>query len=300
MTNTALPVLINREGGGAASAGAGLSQSVTTAFSRTGVQADIQMLAASEMNQAIERAAASHARIVVAGGDGTIASAAQLLTETDVELAVLPLGTLNHFARDLQIPSSLDSAAELAANGTASPVDVGEVNDRRFINNASVGLYPSMVKDRDRIRHEHHVPKWLASLPASWAALSRLPRHRMRIDIGGGGAPIVTPLLFVGNNRYSLERGSVGARETLNAGLLSIYAVSRTTRLALLWFGVRAALGRASRAQDFEVVGDCEEMIVRLSRPKIEIALDGEVHRLSLPLKFRVRAGALKVVRPSI
>ena len=299
MTNSALPVLINREGGAAAAAGFGLSQSVTTAFAKAGAQVDVQMLAASEMNEAIKRAASSHRRIVVAGGDGTIASAAQLLTNTKVELAVLPLGTLNHFARDLQIPTILDAAAELAVNGMASPVDVGEVNGRRFINNASVGLYPSMVKDRDRIRHEHHVPKWLASIPACWAALARLPHHRMRIDTGHGEAPIVSPLLLVGNNRYSLQSGSMGSRDSLDAGLLSIYVVSRTTRLGLLWFGVRAALGRVSQTQDFELVGDCEAMTVRLSHPKIEIALDGEVQRLSLPLKFCVRPGALKIVRPS-
>lgn len=298
MTNSALPVLINREGGAAAAAGFGLSQSVTTAFAKAGAQVDVQMLAASEMNEAIKRAAASHRRIVVAGGDGTIASAAQLLTDTKVELALLPLGTLNHFARDLQIPTILDAAAELAVNGMASPVDVGEVNGRRFINNASVGLYPSMVKDRDRIRHEHNVPKWLASIPACWAALARLPHHRMRIDTGHGEAPIVSPLLLVGNNRYSLQSGSMGSRDSLDAGLLSIYAVSRTTRLGLLWFGVRAALGRVSQTQDFELVGDYEAMTVRLSHPEIEIALDGEVQRLSLPLKFCVRPGALKVVRP--
>lgn len=298
MTNSALPVLINREGGAAAAAGFGLSQSVTTAFAKAGAQVDVQMLAASEMNEAIKRAAASHRRIVVAGGDGTIASAAQLLIDTKVELALLPLGTLNHFARDLQIPTILDAAAELAVNGMASPVDVGEVNGRRFINNASVGLYPSMVKDRDRIRHEHNVPKWLASIPACWAALARLPHHRMRIDTGHGEAPIVSPLLLVGNNRYSLQSGSMGSRDSLDAGLLSIYAVSRTTRLGLLWFGVRAALGRVSQTQDFELVGDYEAMTVRLSHPEIEIALDGEVQRLSLPLKFCVRPGALKVVRP--
>lgn len=298
MNGEPLIVLINREGGAASSAGPNLLDTVSAAFAKAGALVDIHTLPGRELHVAMERAAASHRRVVVAGGDGTIASAAQVLAGTQVELAVLPLGTLNHFARDLGIPTILDDAANLAVNGSSSPVDLGKVNERLFINNASVGLYPTMVRDRDRIRHRLHLPKWLASVPASWGTLSQMRHHRMRIDMGDGVAPIVTPLLFVGNNRYSLERGAVGCRDSLSDGTLAVYAVSHMTRLSLLWFGVRATLGLADHAQDFEIVGDCQKMSVRSSGSTIEIGLDGEVQQMSLPLTFSIQVGALNVVAP--
>jgi diacylglycerol kinase family enzyme len=298
MTTTSLPVLINREGGAAARAGGKLPDQVSQAFAAVGEKADVQMLAAWQMKQAIENVAQNHKRIVVAGGDGTIASAAQLLTNSGTELAILPFGTLNHFARDLGIPFDLAEAIELAISGDARPVDVGEVNGRRFINNTSIGLYPFMVRNRDDIRERRGWPKWLAMVPASWAALSRLRHHRLRIDMGRGEERVITPLLFVGNNHYSLESGSVGCRDSLSDGKLSVYAVSRAGRLALFWFGARALIGMADREQDFETLGDTAELSVRSRERSLEIALDGEVQRLQLPLDFGIHPGGLNVVLP--
>lgn len=298
MTNSPLAVIINREGGAASRAGDRLPQQVEQAFAQAGGAADVQLLAARDIDKAIEREAARHRRIVVAGGDGTIAAAAQLLTGGKTELAVLPLGTLNHLARDLAIPTDLAAAAQLAVQGTARPVDVGEVNGRRFINNASIGLYPFMVRNRDDIRERHGLPKWLASVPAAWDALSRLHNHRLRIDLGQGEQPVVTPLLFIGNNHYSLERGSVGCRESLTGGILSLYAVARASRAALVGFGLRAMLGLARRADDFDALGDGRKLAVHSSGTSIEMALDGEVQRMSLPLNFTIHAGGLQVVVP--
>lgn len=296
---TSLPVLINGEGGAASKAGDKLPEQVTKAFAAAGSRVDIEILASDEIEHAIERAASSHRRIIVAGGDGTIAAVAQLLTGTDTELAILPLGTLNHFARDLGIPTDLKEAAKVAVSGTAKPVDVGEVNGIKFINNVSVGLYPFMVRNRDDIREHRGWPKWLAMVPASWDALSRLPRHRLRIDMGAGDEPIVTPLLFVGNNHYSLEGGSVGNRDSLTDGELSVYAVSRASRIALLWFGMRAMVGKADRERDFAALGDTATLTVRSSNDTLEVALDGEIRRLKLPLKFAIHPGGIQLVRPS-
>lgn len=298
MTNFKLPVLINREGGAAKAAGDRLAEKVEAAFVAAGAHIDMQLLTAEALGNAIEDASAKHPRIVIAGGDGTVASAAQILAGGKTELAVLPLGTLNHFARDLEIPTDLEEAAKLAVQGKAQAVDVGEVNGQRFINNASVGLYPFMVQNRDAIRDRRGLPKWLASVPAAWDALARLRHHRLRIDLGQGEAPIVTPLLFIGNNRYSLDAGSVGKRETLQDGKLSVYAVSRASRAALLWFGLRAAVGLADGAKEFAALGDAEALTVNGHGRSIEIALDGEVRRLDLPLQFKALAGALQVVIP--
>lgn len=254
------------------------------------------MLAARQMEKAIASEAAKHKRIIVAGGDGTIAMAAQLLAGTSTELAILPLGTPNHFARDLGIPSALADAAKLAIGGHARSVDIGEVNGRRFINNASIGLYPIMVRNRDDIRERRGWPKWLAMVPASWTALSRLRHHHLLIDMGCGEETVVTSLLFGGNNHYSLASGSIGCRDSLTDGKLSIFAVSRAGRLALLWFGARALIGIADHKQDFRTLGDTEALSVRSPDRSLEMALDGEVRRLTLPLKFKILPGSLNVV----
>ncbi len=299
MTISKLIVLVNREGGAAAAAGDTLADDILAALDAVGVAADVRMLAGAEMSAAIAEAAKTHKRIVVAGGDGTMSSAAQILAGGDTELALLPLGTLNHLARDLGIPADLIQAAAVAARGEPIDIDIGEVNGQRFVNNASIGLYPSMVKGRDAYRERRGLPKWLASIPASWEALSRLRHHRLRIDMGEGEQPLITPLLFVGNNPYSLDAGSVGSRSSLQDGTLAVYAVASRRRMALIWFAMRAVVGKVDRQNDFVALGESPTTTVCAPSGSVEIALDGEVQRLPSPLLFRTEAKALRVVVPA-
>jgi len=293
-----LLVLVNSAGGAAASAGDALSDMLVSAFIATGVTADVRILGAGAMGAAIASAVEKRRRIVVAGGDGTAACAAQAIIGSDAELALLPLGTLNHLARDLGIPADLNAAAEVAAHGAATRIDVGEVNGRRFVNNVSIGIYPSMIRERDAHRQSRGWPKWLATIPAAWQAISGLRRHRLRIDMGQGEQPLITPLLLVGNNGYLLDAGKLGSRASLQDGMLSVYAVSSRSRLSLIWFAVRALLGRVDREADFVALGTCEALTVRASRPSVEIAIDGELCRMACPLIFRMHAGALRIATP--
>ena len=290
-----LPVIVNKNGGTASKLGDKLEQTVRDAFEAAGADADVQPLEGEAITKAIT-SAAKQGRVVVAGGDGTVSSAAGALAGTDAELALLPLGTLNHLARDLGLPTDLTEAAKVAATGKATAIDVAEVNGHVFVNNASIGLYPTMVRERDGLQDDKGWPKWLSALPAAYAALERLPHHRLRIDLGKGEHTIVTPLLFVGNNTYSLDRSELGQRASLTDGKLSVYAVAKRSRVALLWFAARALVGRAHRELDFITLGECETLKVWSTGGSIEIALDGEVQRLDSPLEFRIRAGALKVV----
>jgi len=290
-----LPVIVNKNGGTAARLGDALPGQLAAAFAAAGADADVQLLDGKDLPDAIERGART-GRVVVAGGDGTAASAAQILAGRKAELGLLPLGTLNHLARDLGLPTDLDEAAKVAATGTALAIDVGEVNGRVFVNNASIGLYPLMVRKREGVQKLKGWPKWLSTIPAAWAVLERLPHHRLRLDWGQGERAIVTPLLFIGNNTYSLAPGEVGTRDTLTDGKLAVYAVARRRRAALIWFAARALFGRAEKRIDFETLGECETLTVRSSGGSIEIALDGEVTRMDSPLEFRIRPGALNVV----
>lgn len=292
-----LHVIVNKDGGTAAKMGDALIQELEKAFAEAGATAEVAALDGKQIPDAIEAAARS-GRVTVAGGDGTAAGAAQILAGSDAELGLLPLGTLNHLARDLGIPADLGEAAKVAVNGQPNAIDVGEVNGRVFVNNASIGLYPLMVRKREGLRRVKGWPKWLSTVPAAFAVLERLPHHRLRLDWGKGERAIVTPLLFVGNNVYSLDRGEVGKRGSLTDGKLSVYAVARRRRAALIWFAMRALVGRAERSLDFETLGECETLTVSSSSGSIEIALDGELRRMDSPLEFRIRAGALTVITP--
>ena len=290
-------VIVNRNGGTAAKMGDALPQRLEQVFAAAGATPDISLLDAKQIPDAIEAAVAT-GRVIVAGGDGTAAGAAQILAGSGTELGLLPLGTLNHLARDLGLPTELDAAAAVAVNGQPTQIDVAEVNGQVFVNNASIGLYPLMVRKREGLQRAKGWPKWLSSLPAAFAVLERLPHHRLRLDWGQGEHTIVTPLLFVGNNVYSLDRGEVGKRSSLTDGKLSIYAVTHRRRAALIWFALRALVGRAERALDFETLGECETLTVTSSNGPIELALDGELRRMDSPLEFRIRPGALIVVTP--
>jgi len=292
-----LHVIVNRNGGAAAKMGDMVAGALEKAFAQAGATVRVAALDGKQIPEAI-KAVARSGRVIVAGGDGTAAGAAQILAGSDTELGLLPLGTLNHLARDIGIPVDLGEAAEVAANGQPVAIDVGEVNGQVFVNNASIGLYPLMVRKREGLRRAKGWPKWLSTLPAAFAALERLPHHRLRLDWGKGERAIVTPLLFVGNNVYSLDRGEVGKRNTLTDGKLSLYAVARRRRAALIWFAMRALVGRAERSLDFETLGECETLTVSSSSGSIEIALDGELRRMDSPLEFHIRAGALTVIAP--
>lgn len=293
-----MTVIVNRNGGAAAKMGDALPKTLEQAFAAAGTTADISLLDAKQIPDAIQTAAKA-GRVIVAGGDGTAAGAAQILAGSDTELGLLPLGTLNHLTRDLGIPADLSEAADVAVNGQPAAIDVGEVNGQVFVNNASIGLYPLMVRKREGLQRAKGWSKWLSTLPAAFAVLERLPHHRLRLDWGKGERAIVTPLLFVGNNVYSLDRGEVGKRGTLTDGKLSVYAVARRRRAAMIWFAMRALVGRAERSLDFETLGECETLTVRSSSGSIEIALDGELKRMDSPLEFRIRPGALTVMKPS-
>lgn len=292
-----IPVLINRGGGTAAAAGDWLKKDVAKAFQRAGLRAEIRLLEGAEIRAATE-ALKDRNLVVVGGGDGTLGAAAASLAGSDAALGILPLGTHNHFARQLGIKQDLAGAARILAEGRRRRVDLAAVNGHMFLNNASIGFYPSLVRTREHAQQRHGLPKWLANLPASWAALRRLRHHRLTIAVEGMAQEVQTPLLFVGNNVYALEGGRVGERKALDEGRLSLYAVEGRSRLGALWFGLKVLTGRADLQRDFAIAETCPALTVRAHARHVHVALDGEVQRLESPLRFEVRKQALAVIAP--
>jgi diacylglycerol kinase family enzyme len=168
-----------------------------------------------------------------------------------VPLGILPLGTLHHFAKDLGLPLDIDGAVQVIAAARTRDVDVAEVNGRVFINNASIGIHPCMVVDRNRRRSTDGLGKWLAMALAFLRMLWRFPRRRLSIRTEGWTAPRRTPCLLIGNNEYGIELLTLGRRNRLDAGELWLFVATPRHSRALRWFAVRAAFGGLNPGEDF-------------------------------------------------
>src|SRR5882724_4713978 len=180
--------------------------------------------------------------LVAGGGDGTVSSVASVVAGAGATLGVLPLGTLNHFAKDLKLPLDLEGAVRNLATGVEQMVDVAEVNGRTFINNSGLGLYPSMVTQRAR-RQRLGQRKWVAFFQASVATLRRFPFLEVRLAVDGEVLAMRTPFVFVGNNKYRMEGIDLGSRESLTGAQLFIgVAQRRIGRWGLVRLAFRALL----------------------------------------------------------
>jgi diacylglycerol kinase family enzyme len=234
--------------------------------------------------------------IVAAGGDGTVCAVAQVLAGGAVPLGILPLGTLNHFARDLGLPLDIRAAVAVIAAGRIATVDAAEVNGRVFVNNSSIGLYPNMVRDRDR--QPRRRAKWLAMALALLRVLRRPMARRLIIECGGRVERQRTPFAFIGNNVYDTTLPTLGRRATLSAGELCLFVAKPRSHLAAVGLMLRLALGRADQARDFES-SIAKALEIDSRHRRLTIALDGEVLRLRTPLRYRSRPGALRVLVPA-
>lgn len=271
---------------------------VAAALETAGIEPSIEAVDGDEIERharaAVER---GDKLIIVGGGDGSVGAAAQAVAGSDATLGILPLGTLNHLARDLGLPFKLDEAAAAIAKGHAKPIDVAEVNGRTFVNNAAIGLYPLMVLDREAQQERLGRSKRLAMLVASLRTMVRFHRQRLTLSGDGGEARIETPLLFVGNNDYRLAIPGAGQRERLDDGRLCVMVMRKKGLPGFLAAVSRALIGVA-RKDDMVRLDDMEHLRVDSARSAITLALDGETMKMKPPLDFRIRPRALKVMVP--
>jgi diacylglycerol kinase family enzyme len=248
---------------------------------------------------AAREAAASGATVVVAiGGDGTISGIASALVGSNTALGVIPAGTLNHFARDLGIPPDLERAVSTIVAGQVTTIDVGVVNDRIFLNNSSIGIYPDIVLARDELRRDGH-RKWIAFVLATAKILRRYRGVVVRITGGETTQSVRTPFLFIGNNEYQVVGPRLGARASLAGGRLFAYLAPRLRSADLPKLLAWALLGRAAAHGALESFGAVEFRVDTRRRKRLRVALDGELTHLRTPLHYRVRPRALKVIVPA-
>ena len=293
-------IAIVNSGAGAAANASDRGTEIARLFAEAGLEAKImEPSATADLSQLAKQAAESDApTVIAAGGDGTISAVASALCGTGKTLGVLPIGTLNHFAKDLRIPLALDAAVRTIESGRVIAVDAAEVNGRVFINNSSLGLYPRIVSRRQQQQERLGRGKWPAFFWAAAQALRRFPFLDLRIAFEGQQLARRTAFLFVGNNEYQVTGFNLGARHRLDRGRLGLYLTHRTGRLGLFRLALHALFGRVDQAADFDVF--CvEEARIETKKRRLLVACDGEVLWMKSPLHYKSRPAALRVLVPN-
>ncbi len=293
-------VILNRAAGTSSGAADDGENKIRQLFADLGVEARIVHPDAEKNLTAIVREAVAGPDeiIVAAGGDGTVSAVAGELAGTQKTLGVLPVGTLNHFAKDLRIPLDLAEAVRTVVHGHARVVDVGEVNGHVFINNSSLGIYPEIVSRRLLQQQRLGRSKWRAFFAATLRAFRRFPFLHLQIEVEDRQLLRTTPFLFVGNNEYQMSGFDIGTRARLDAGVLGLYLTQRTSRLGLIGHALHAFFGRLDQAKDFESYTVKEARIETHPR-RLLVARDGEVAWMETPLHYRTRPGVLRVLVPN-
>jgi diacylglycerol kinase family enzyme len=240
--------------------------------------------------------------LIAAGGDGTINAAASALIHQSTALGVIAAGTLNHFARDLQVPLEAEEAARALVNGHIVAVDAASVNGHVFINNAVLGLFPNYRSAREAWdRHgfgDSRVGRFIGTVAALWRVFWHLPHLEVSFAIEGRRRTLRTPFILVGNNEHRMEGLALGKRSRLDGGLLWVYVMRPCSRWRMLRMVVGLLFGHTPRESIFEVFA-AKDLVVTSKRRRIGVGIDGEMVRMTAPLHFESLPGALRVLAPA-
>jgi diacylglycerol kinase family enzyme len=253
----------------------------------------------------VEEARARSGVVVAAGGDGTINTVAQATLKSGCPLGLLPLGTFNYFSRTHGIPSDIEKACEILASARAASVQVGLLNERVFLVNASAGLYPGLLQDREKAKNQLGRSRLVAALAAISSLLRPHRKLRLEIESDEGKRALVTPSLFVGNNRLQLERVGVAESSVIERGRLVAIILRESGFFAMLGLLLRAVLGRLGEDERITSFAFSTMTIRprfglrrRFVRGRFQVATDGEVSVMAAPLVFRVAKEPLLLLRP--
>ena len=238
--------------------------------------------------------------IVIGGGDGTIATAAAICARADVPLGVLPLGTMNMLAKDLQIPLDLEKAIAALAQGQIRAIDMGEVNGEVFLCNSTLGLVPLVGRERENQRGKN----WLSTIAGMGKAVIeagwRFPGWSLTLDYNGQKRRAVTRLLTIANNAYEETSSGFLSRSCLDGGKLVIYLSRHRSRLGLMWFSIELLRHHWQHDKRLETITTSGMTITRRHKSTIHVSNDGEILKLTTPLVYKIQPGALKVLTPSV
>ena len=248
----------------------------------------------------VRRAQARRGIVVAAGGDGTINAVAQAVLGSGCVFGVLPLGTFNYFCRSHGIPQDIGDAARVLVQGQVRPVQVGQVNERLFLVNASLGLYPQLLEDREQAKRQFGRSRLVAIVSGLKTLLRQHRVLRLLLRVDEQVDHVATPTLFVGNNRLQLEQLGIADAHRVEHGELIGIGLHPVSVAGMLWLAICGSLGRLGDAGNVEIGGFrvLEVSVPKARRPRIKVATDGEVGLMRLPLRFAVADERLALLCP--
>ncbi len=272
---------------------------VIKAFKKYDVEAEVNIVKGEKIEEIVKKYKASNVDAIVAGGgDGTISSVAGMLINNKIPLAVLPLGTLNHFAKDIGMPLDFDNAVKSICHGKEGKVDLGEVNGNIFINNSSIGFYPKIVEDRDMQTKKFGSNKWIAMFVASLKVFSRFPIYKVRLEADTNSIKCKTPFIFLGNNEYSMNIFNPGVRKNINNGKLSLYLITSTNRIGMIKIAFAFLFNRLKQEKYFESML-VNEVWIDTHKKHVKVSKDGEVIKIDSPLHYKILRNKLSIILPT-
>lgn len=273
-------------------------KSIKEAFKDLNIQFELFVLESSEIEDKIKHLKEESPDVIVCGGgDGTISIAASILAGGNIPLGILPLGTLNHFAKDIGMPQDIKKSAEVIAKGNIKKIDIAEVNGKRFINNSSIGLYPHIVKKRDKDQKMNNRNKWVAMFFAAIETLKKHPTINVTISSKGTSANLSTYFVLIGNNKYKMEFFNPGIRDRLDEGLLTLCITLCKTRWCMIRLSFKAIFNMLYDEKDFEMYF-VDEVTLNTRKKNLAVSMDGEVVNMNSPLTYKILPKQLLVIVP--
>jgi diacylglycerol kinase family enzyme len=294
MSHPVFTVLINT---GAGSYTDESREKIRDAFARARLDARIVAVAGAEIHGAAEQAAQAGETLIAAGGDGSVSTVAAVAVRTGATFGVIPLGTLNHFAKDAGIPFEVDAAVAAIAAGRITALDTGELNGRTFVNNASVGFYARLVRERQLEQQRGHA-KWTALAIGLVHAWRHYHQVTVRLTVDGRALVRRTPFVFVGNGEYVDEGPGLGRRTSLTRGRLWVSLAPECTRVEMLILVLRALVGRLTPDVELEAF-HAAEVTIQPRGDRGGVAMDGELVPISPPFTSAIRPRTLHTLLPA-
>lgn len=260
-------------------------------------QVEVKLVPASKIKEALTQARESSDAVLAGGGDGTVSTAAALFAGHKTVLGILPLGTMNLFARALAIPLKLEAAAEMLVAGEKRRIDVGEVNGEIFVHHVTLGLHPRIVAGRERERYRSRLGKKLAWLKTWWKLLRRAPRMTLRLTVDSDRVKLKTASLIIANNPFIERFGGLPHSEVPEQGKLAVYAAQTRDWRELLAMSAQASLGKWESNSRIDFL-EGREIAIHAVRKRLKVSIDGELAYLRLPIRARIRPSSLWVLCP--
>ena len=256
--------------------------------------------------EAASRALSARTALVAVGGDGTLNTVAQAAHAAGCAMGVVPQGTFNYFARTHGIPADLAEAVGMLLSAEPQPVQVAGINDRVFLVNASLGLYPDLLEDREAYKARFGRSRWVAFVAAGSTLLRAQRRFRLRIETGGAARNVETLTLFVGNNRLQLQQLGAEPADTVagtpgdgSMAAVVLRPIGTMSMVGLMLRGAMGRLGETAGVERFEFDHLRVQPTLPQGRRGVKVAFDGEVTTMRAPLDFRVLEQPLFLLKPA-